>query len=764
MVYLYSHSYLLHDYYLVSNWVLLFVAIEYLYAVYYYQMRHYLLCQIAFGIGLLSVSSFTWAIQSLPEVKALLALQPKLALEQVTSKLDELDNDTLSVNHEVWFAYKEVEITAQIKLGLIEEAITSALVLYATYDPDNFPIYRAKTGLLLAVANQSTSKSQQSLTYLKEAMTLVADKDEPELLADLYANLGRTYRYRADYQQALIYTIRALEIASEIKNTSKQANFHNQIGVIYDYIGNFESALQHHERSLRLQQQLGDQQGMSNSLYNIGEIYRDLNQLTLALSHFRQALVVDKLLGNPIHIANSHGKLAQVNMSLNKLAVAKSHVEQGLALVRAINAPSDISWQLSILASIYLAMDELGQAKSSANEALELAISASAKRTERSVRLTLIEIAFAQQANSDALQQIEVMLSLPGIGRTYQSRLYQLQAALHERNKTFEAAIESHKAYQAVQQQLFEHLNKQQTERLKKSVEVVRQDQELSLLQKEKALQKASLANLELQRGIVILLLLLLFGVLCLIFTRQKQKQRLFDVKAKLLADNLEQKNRLLADVSHELRTPLTALKLSVEALQFNLEPNIERAYTKVHSKISQLDNLIADIYRSAQYDNNVLRLDKEAFSVNALIEDVEQDFIPRYAQNKHRLTVNSQDNVTIELDSERIKQVLINLLNNSLAYTNEGGETRLTMYETQGEIEITVEDSAPGLTDEDLTRVFERLYRCEESRSRDLGGSGLGLSICQQIILAHEGRIYADHSLLGGVKFVVSLPTKSSH
>ncbi|TMO59514.1 histidine kinase dimerization/phospho-acceptor domain-containing protein, partial [Pseudoalteromonas aurantia] len=104
----------------------------------------------------------------------------------------------------------------------------------------------------------------------------------------------------------------------------------------------------------------------------------------------------------------------------------------------------------------------------------------------------------------------------------------------------------------------------------------------------------------------------------CLIFTRQKQKQRLFDVKAKLLADNLEQKNRLLADVSHELRTPLTALKLSIEALQFNLEPNIERAYIKVHSKISQLDNLIADIYRSVQFNNNALRLDKEACSVNA--------------------------------------------------------------------------------------------------------------------------------------------------
>ena len=725
-------------------------------------MRHCLLCRRTFGvIGLLLLSRFSWAMQDLVDIQAQLAHEPKVALQAVTLKLEALNDETLSINHEVWFAYKEVEITAQIKLGLLDEAKASALVLYAQYDADGFPIYRAKTAFLLAVANQSTSNSQQSVAYLEEAMALVADKNEPELQADILANLGRAYRYKAEYEKALSYTTRALEIAFELKSPSKQANFHNQIGVIYDYIGNVELALLHHERSLRLQQQLGNQQGISNSLYNIGEIYRDLNKLPLALSHFRQALAVDESLGNPIHIANSHSKLAQVNMSLNKLSIAKSHVETGLALVRELNAASDISWQLSILASIYLAMGEFGQAKVSANEALELAISAHAKRTERSVRLTLIEIAVAQHANPEALKQIETMFALPGLSRTYQSRLYQLQATVHERNKAFELAIVSHKAYQDVQQALFEHLDKQQTERLKKSVEVVRQDQELSLVQKERALQKASLANLELQRGIVILLLLLLFGVLCLIFTRQKQKQRLFDVKAKLLADNLEQKNRLLADVSHELRTPLTALKLSIEALQFNLEPNIERAYTKVHSKISQLDNLIADIYRSAQFDNNALRLDKEVCSVNALIEDIEQDFIPRYNEKQHILTTNCQDNVAITLDSERVKQVLINLLNNSLAYTNEGGETRLTMQETHEGVEISVEDSAPGLTDADLTRVFERLYRCEESRSRDLGGSGLGLSICQQIMLAHEGRIYAEHSLLGGVKFVVVLPSE---
>lgn len=709
--------------------------------------------------ALLCMSSAALCVQELKSMQNLLAHNPTAALKEVSTKLYSLNNSSLPINQEVWFSYKNIEISAQIKLGLLDEAKANGLVLYAKYDAENYPIFRAKTAFLLAVVNQSTSNSQQSLAYLTEAMALIENKNEPELKADLFANLGRIYRYQADYQQALSYTSRALDMANELRNKLKQASFHNQIGVIYDYIGNLALSLEHHEQSLRLQQQLGNQQGISDSLYNIGEIYRDLNKLPLALSHFSQALVVDQSLGNPIHIANSYSKLAQVNMALNKLDVAKSHVEQGLALVRKLNVPSDISWQLSILASIYMAMGELPQAKASANEALELALSAQAKRTERSVRMILIEIAIAQKQSSNALTQIAEMLALPGISRIYQSQLYKLQAELYEKQNELVRAIKSHKDYQEVQQQLFEHLDKQQTERMKKSVEVIRQDQELSILQKEQALQKASLANLELQRGIVILLLLLLFGVLCLIFTRQKQKQRLFDVKAKLLADNLEQKNRLLADVSHELRTPLTALKLSIEVLQFNLEPNIERAYIKVHSKISQLDNLIADIYRSAQYDNNTLRLDKDVFSINELIEDVHQDFIPRYNEKPQGLAVNSQDNVTIGVDAERIKQVIINLLNNSLAYTNKGGETRLAMYENHSGIRITVEDSAPGLSDEDLVRVFERLYRCEESRSRDLGGSGLGLSICQQIVLAHDGRIYAEHSELGGVKFVVLLP-----
>ena len=125
-------------------------------------MRHCLLCRRTFGvIGLLLLSRFSWAMQDLVDIQAQLAHEPKVALQAVTLKLEALNDETLSINHEVWFAYKEVEITAQIKLGLLDEAKASALVLYAQYDADGFPIYRAKTAFLLAVANQSTSNSQQ---------------------------------------------------------------------------------------------------------------------------------------------------------------------------------------------------------------------------------------------------------------------------------------------------------------------------------------------------------------------------------------------------------------------------------------------------------------------------------------------------------------------------------------------------------------------------------------------------------------------------
>ncbi|CAH9065704.1 Adaptive-response sensory-kinase SasA [Pseudoalteromonas sp. CIP111854] len=687
---------------------------------------------------------------------------PNIALEQAQQILD-TNQYTFETNHEAWFSLNEIIAHAQVNLGYFDSALVIATQLYEQHNAQTYPIYRVRALLLLAMLSERRSevknvqaKSLEGLKLLKNVKT-----PHPILKADLYALLGTSYRSQADYGNALKYAKLAAELSKS--NLPKLARAHNQIGVIYDYSGNFELSLKHHELSLNIRRQNNNQQGISDSLYNIGEIYRDMQQFKQALQHFKQALKVDQSLGNPYHIANSHGKLGQVYLAMGKIQLAKEHIKQGIEITKSMKAPGDTGWQLSNMAQVYIAQGRFDEAQTIAMEALELALQADAKRTEQTIRMTLLDISIKQGNLKLAREHIELLLSMPNTGLQYQQKLYQVSAKLYEEEGNAVDAYQSLKQFVDVQKKRNVDLQKQQTARLRQNVEVIRQEQELNLLLKEKDLQQAQLNNLKLQRGIVMLIMLLLAGAVLMIYCKQVTKQKMTDLTASMLATNLEEKNQLLADVSHELRTPLAALKLSVELLEHNIEPDVNKAYARVHGKISQLDNLIGDIYRSAQFDNNVMQLNKERCNLGALIQDIVSDFEPQFQEKPQSLTVSKlPSNLMCTVDPERFKQIIINLLNNSLAYTYENGETHISIdvidHGSTKKVQLIVADSEPGLNDIELSKIFERLYRVESSRNRDLGGSGLGLAICRQIVLAHGGEIVAEQSALGGVAFKVQL------
>ncbi|WP_139158776.1 tetratricopeptide repeat protein [Pseudoalteromonas byunsanensis] len=695
------------------------------------------------------------------QLKKQLNQDPEVSLTHAQNLLND-PQYSFENNRSAWFAFNLYLTYSQINLGQFDQAKENAQLLYKLNDAEQFPIRHAESALLRAMVADRQSDAQLSRKMSEEGLQLLGEDKAKHaaLAADLYSLLSGSYRSEADYGQALHYAKLALEYSWDDK--PKRATMHNQIGVLYDYMGNMELALEHHESSLVIRRENSNQQGLSDSLYNIGEIYRDMEQYTSALSHFKQALKVDESLGNPYHIANSHGKLGQVYLKTNEFELAKEHIKKGLQLTRKMSADSDTSWQLSNMAKVYVAEQNLDEAKRLSEEALQLALESNAKRTEHTVRMTLLDIAVQQQDKEAAQEQISTLLSMKNLGLQYEQQLHKARAQLYENFGDIHGALQATKDFLNAKQKLYDYLDKQQTDRLKQNVEVIRQEQALSLLKKEKALQQAQLDNLKLQRGVVLLLMLLVVGILLMIYFRQIAKQRMASLKAQMLATNLEEKNQLLSDVAHELRTPLTALKLSIELLEHNIEPDKDKAYAKVHGKISQLDNLIRDIYHSAQYDNNVMQLCKETCDLTLLIDDVISDFDEQFKEKHQSLLVDRPSTpVLCNVDPERFKQIIINLLNNSLAYTYEHGQTHVSLKAiTQGHkncVQLTVSDSEPGLEESELDKVFDRLYRVESSRARDLGGSGLGLAICKQIVLAHDGTISAKQSELGGVEFVVS-------
>ncbi|WP_299580320.1 ATP-binding protein [uncultured Microbulbifer sp.] len=234
-----------------------------------------------------------------------------------------------------------------------------------------------------------------------------------------------------------------------------------------------------------------------------------------------------------------------------------------------------------------------------------------------------------------------------------------------------------------------------------------------------------------------------------------------FNRLATTLEANEHARNRWMADISHELRTPLAVLKGQIEALQDGVRTASPKNLDILHNKIRQLSRLINDLYELSLSDAGALNYCKTDLPLGPLLSSMVEDFRSAFAQKNIELQLHNKlsDSKLIYADEARLQQLFGNLLTNSLRYTDSGGQLNVsTRAEAQTAI-ITFADSSPGVTSADIPHLFDRLYRTDYSRSRGTGGAGLGLSICQNIVKAHEGSISASSSRLGGLEISIFLP-----
>ncbi|QSX38254.1 sensor histidine kinase [Shewanella sedimentimangrovi] len=240
------------------------------------------------------------------------------------------------------------------------------------------------------------------------------------------------------------------------------------------------------------------------------------------------------------------------------------------------------------------------------------------------------------------------------------------------------------------------------------------------------------------------------------------ESQRLMMERNALMLDTLAKQEKLLTDVSHELRTPLSVLRMKLEAMQDGVMAPSSANIEWLLKHMQQLDAFISDLSRASKLDQT--RLDGNAVRVE--LHDFLSHWITRFqgsaAGQGLQLSLDlarSHPPCPALLDEASFELALGKLMENSLRYTQAPGSIRLSLGRHGETIILTLEDSAPGVAADRLERLFEPLYRLEDSRSRDTGGAGLGLSVAKSIILAHQGQIQASESPLGGLRMVITLP-----
>jgi two-component system sensor histidine kinase BaeS len=214
-----------------------------------------------------------------------------------------------------------------------------------------------------------------------------------------------------------------------------------------------------------------------------------------------------------------------------------------------------------------------------------------------------------------------------------------------------------------------------------------------------------------------------------------------------------------IADISHELRTPLAVLRGEIEALQDGVRPCSAETIASLHAEALSLGKLVDDLYELSLSDVGALDYRRERVPLADVVEETVESFRPRFAAKHLSLACRILQPAFVHGDRRRLGQLLGNLLENSLRYTEAGGRCELSLDRTPKAATIAIDDSAPGVPEELLEKLFERLFRVDLARTREHGGAGLGLAICRNIVEGHDGRISAHASSFGGLQIRVELP-----
>jgi two-component system, OmpR family, sensor histidine kinase BaeS len=236
-----------------------------------------------------------------------------------------------------------------------------------------------------------------------------------------------------------------------------------------------------------------------------------------------------------------------------------------------------------------------------------------------------------------------------------------------------------------------------------------------------------------------------------------------FNNMAITLEKHEQERRQWVADISHELRTPIAVLRGEIEALLDGIRTITSERVRSLYAEVLRLNRLVDDLYQLSLSDIGVLTLRRENIDLARVLTESLKTYRTEFAQKGIRLKPDIPEaiNSTVFADQERLSQLFANLFENSLRYTDEGGELVVSLTPGRNFAAVEFQDSKPGVPDEDLGRLFDRLYRVEGSRNRKTGGAGLGLAISKNIVEAHGGTISAHQSSLGGLLIRVTLPVE---
>lgn len=226
-----------------------------------------------------------------------------------------------------------------------------------------------------------------------------------------------------------------------------------------------------------------------------------------------------------------------------------------------------------------------------------------------------------------------------------------------------------------------------------------------------------------------------------------------------------EERRQFVSNVSHELRTPLTSVRSYLEALEEGAWQDKKVAPEFINVTLGETDRMIRminDLLNLSRMDSGAQQMDLELVNFNELVDYILDRFdmmVNGQEKNYRIIREFTERDLWVEIDTDKIMQVIDNIMNNAIKYSPDGGKITVHLIETHNNVVLSVADEGLGIPKKDLEKVFERFYRVDKARARQQGGTGLGLAISKEVMKAHQGQIWVESVEGKGSTFYISLP-----
>ncbi len=221
-------------------------------------------------------------------------------------------------------------------------------------------------------------------------------------------------------------------------------------------------------------------------------------------------------------------------------------------------------------------------------------------------------------------------------------------------------------------------------------------------------------------------------------------------------------RKKYASDISHELRTPLTTLQSHIEAIIDGVWEASDQHLKILMDEINRLSSLVDNLKYSFNLQEHNLILNKTSFDISKELKNIIRTFQPLLNNKNIVIESNIEDYIQIYMDRDKFKQIVYNLLSNSIKYISTQGKISVALEKKKDNILLNISDNGIGIKEEDLKYIFERFYRVDESRNKNTGGTGLGLSIVKSIVDIHNGNINVKSKYGEGTEFTITLPIKN--